>query len=49
MRFASIRLIAADIKALVGFYEKVTGTTAEWLAGTCVRRNSDPFGRAGFR
>jgi predicted enzyme related to lactoylglutathione lyase len=32
MRFASIRLIAADIKALVGFYEKVTGTTAEWLA-----------------
>jgi uncharacterized glyoxalase superfamily protein PhnB len=32
MKFASTRLIAADIKALVGFYEKVTGQTAEWLA-----------------
>src|SRR5215471_17405761 len=32
VRFASTRLIAADIKALVGFYEKVTGKTAEWLA-----------------
>ncbi len=32
VRFASIRLIAADIKALVDFYEKVTGKTAEWLA-----------------
>jgi uncharacterized glyoxalase superfamily protein PhnB len=32
MRFASTRLIARDIKALVGFYEKVTGQTAEWLA-----------------
>ena len=32
MRFASTRLIAADIKALVAFYEKVTGRTAEWLA-----------------
>jgi predicted enzyme related to lactoylglutathione lyase len=30
--FASTRLIAADIKALVRFYEKVTGQTAEWLA-----------------
>ena len=28
----STRLIAADIKALVSFYEKVTGQTAEWLA-----------------
>jgi predicted enzyme related to lactoylglutathione lyase len=32
MKFASTRLIAADIKALVGFYEKVTGQTADWLA-----------------
>ena len=32
MKLASIRLIAADIKALVSFYEKVTGQTAEWLA-----------------
>jgi predicted enzyme related to lactoylglutathione lyase len=32
MKFASTRLIAADIKALVGFYEKVTGQNAEWLA-----------------
>ena len=32
MKFASARLIAADIKALVSFYEKVTGQTAEWLA-----------------
>jgi uncharacterized glyoxalase superfamily protein PhnB len=32
MRFASTRLIVADIKAVVGFYEKVTGQTANWLA-----------------
>lgn len=32
MKFASTRLIAADIKALVGFYEKVTGLKADWLA-----------------
>ena len=32
MKFASTRLIAADIKALVSFYENVTGKTAEWLA-----------------
>jgi uncharacterized glyoxalase superfamily protein PhnB len=32
MRFASTRLIARDIKALVGFYEKVTARKAEWLA-----------------
>jgi uncharacterized glyoxalase superfamily protein PhnB len=32
MKFASIRLIAADIKAMVGFYEMVTGQRAEWLA-----------------
>ncbi|MGO9418152.1 VOC family protein [Roseiarcus sp.] len=31
MKFASTRLIARDIKALVSFYEKVTGQTAEWL------------------
>jgi predicted enzyme related to lactoylglutathione lyase len=32
MKFASTRLIAADMKALVSFYEQVTGQTAEWLA-----------------
>jgi predicted enzyme related to lactoylglutathione lyase len=32
MKFASTRLIAADIKSVVSFYEKVTGQTAEWLA-----------------
>jgi uncharacterized glyoxalase superfamily protein PhnB len=32
MKFASTRLIAADIKSMVGFYEKVTGQSAEWLA-----------------
>jgi uncharacterized glyoxalase superfamily protein PhnB len=32
MKFASTRLIAADIKSMVGFYEMVTGQAAEWLA-----------------
>ena len=32
MKFASTRLIAADIKSMVGFYEKVTRQSAEWLA-----------------
>lgn len=32
MKFASTRLIVADIKAVVGFYEKLTGQTANWLA-----------------
>ena len=32
MRFASTRLIASDIKALISFYEKLTGQKAEWLA-----------------
>src|SRR5579863_9551158 len=32
MKFASMRLIARDIKPLVSFYEKVTGQAAEWLA-----------------
>ncbi|WP_010162473.1 VOC family protein [Sphingomonas sp. PAMC 26617] len=32
MKFASIRLIAADIEAMVAFYERVTGQTADWLA-----------------
>lgn len=32
MRFASVRLIAADIKALVQFYEMVTGVSATWPA-----------------
>jgi uncharacterized glyoxalase superfamily protein PhnB len=32
MKFASTRLIARDIKAMVGFYEMVTGRSAEWLA-----------------
>ncbi len=32
MKFASTRLIARDIKALVVFYENLTGQKAEWLA-----------------
>jgi uncharacterized glyoxalase superfamily protein PhnB len=32
MKFASIRLVAADIKGLVGFYENVTQQKADWLA-----------------
>ena len=32
MKLASTRLIAADIKAMVAFYEMVTGLRAEWLA-----------------
>ncbi len=32
MKFASTRLIARDIQAMVGFYEKLTGRKAEWLA-----------------
>ncbi|WP_026793212.1 VOC family protein [Pleomorphomonas oryzae] len=32
MKFASTRLIAQDIKAMVAFYEMVTGLTADWLA-----------------
>jgi predicted enzyme related to lactoylglutathione lyase len=32
MKLASTRLIAADIKSRVGFYEMVTGQAAEWLA-----------------
>lgn len=32
MKLASTRLIASDIKAVVGFYEMVTGQAAEWLA-----------------
>ncbi|SON57029.1 Glyoxalase-like domain protein [Hartmannibacter diazotrophicus] len=32
MKFASVRLIASDIKAMVAFYELVTGQTADWLA-----------------
>lgn len=32
MRLASIRIIVRDIKAVVGFYEKVTEQKAEWLA-----------------
>jgi len=32
MKLASTRLIAADVKAIVSFYEMVTGLTAEWLA-----------------
>ena len=31
MKFASTRLIAADIRAMVVFYERVTGQAAEWL------------------
>ena len=32
MKFASVRLIAADIKTMVTFYELVTGKSAEWHA-----------------
>ena len=32
MKFASTRLIAADIKAMVAFYEMLTGQAADWLA-----------------
>lgn len=32
MKFASTRLIARDIQAVVGFYEKLTDRKAEWLA-----------------
>ena len=32
MKFSSTRLIARDIKALVGFYENLMGQKAEWLA-----------------
>jgi uncharacterized glyoxalase superfamily protein PhnB len=32
MKLASVRLIAADITAMVTFYEMVTGTPAQWLA-----------------
>lgn len=31
MRFASTRLISADIKGLVSFHERLTGQTVEWL------------------
>lgn len=32
MKFASVRLIATDIHAMVAFYEMVTETPAQWLA-----------------
>ena len=32
MKLASTRLVAADIKGMVAFYELVTGQAAEWLA-----------------
>ena len=32
MKLASVRLVARDIKAVVGFYEEVTGKRADWLA-----------------
>jgi uncharacterized glyoxalase superfamily protein PhnB len=32
MKLASVRLIAADIQAMVAFYELVTGAAADWLA-----------------
>ena len=31
MKFASTRLISADIKGLVSFHEKLTGQTVGWL------------------
>src|SRR5262245_45253241 len=30
MRFVSTRIITADVRRLVGFYEEVTGTSAVW-------------------
>ena len=32
MKLASTRLIATDMKAMVSFYEMVTGLSANWLA-----------------
>ena len=32
MKFASTRLVAGDIRSVVGFYEMLTGRTAEWLS-----------------
>jgi uncharacterized glyoxalase superfamily protein PhnB len=32
MKLASTRLVAADIKKMVAFYELLTGYNAEWLA-----------------
>ena len=32
MKFASTRLVACNMKAMVGFYEVLTGQQAEWLA-----------------
>jgi uncharacterized glyoxalase superfamily protein PhnB len=32
MKLASTRIIAADIKGMVAFYEMVTGLKADWLA-----------------
>ena len=32
MKLASTRLVARDLKAVVSFYETVTGQAAEWLA-----------------
>lgn len=32
MKFASTRLFAADLKAMVAFYENLTGRRADWLA-----------------
>jgi uncharacterized glyoxalase superfamily protein PhnB len=34
MKFASTRLVARDIKNLVGFYEKVMNRKADWLVPT---------------
>ena len=32
MKFASVRIVAKDIKAVVSFYEMMTGQVADWLA-----------------
>jgi uncharacterized glyoxalase superfamily protein PhnB len=32
MKFASVRLIARDLKTMVAFYETLTNSKAEWLA-----------------
>jgi predicted enzyme related to lactoylglutathione lyase len=32
MKLASVRLIAADVKTMVSFYERLTGVAAQWLS-----------------
>ena len=48
MKFASTRLIAADMKAMVSFYEMVTGAD-RGMARPCLCRNRHAGGHAGDR